>query len=261
MSYHHTGQLLDILSSAPRFDGAVLQSHYEDIPVRLLDLLQEKTAALTVDGHSLSGVDVDRIGTDWEDALDMALQHLTDLGHCRIGLVSLQIDGAADPQRPTGVRPRQPAVQAPSLHLHPARPARERAQHPTRMSTDRSRRRCRRCAHLSAVCRSRPSFMVGISDTIGVAAALQRLGIAVPDDLSVYILGHHDVPTEHLGLSSPSPAVRTVMPRSSSWRRCATALAKPDLPPQVVYLQCRESVRESTAAPAPAMMEGRRTSS
>ena len=74
MSYHNTGHLLDILGSLPRFDAAILQSHYENIPVRLLQLLQEKATALTVDGHTLSGVDIDRVGTDWEDALLVAEQ-------------------------------------------------------------------------------------------------------------------------------------------------------------------------------------------
>ncbi len=46
MSYHDTGHLLDILTSVPDFDAVILQSHYENIPIRLLRLLQEKTRAL-----------------------------------------------------------------------------------------------------------------------------------------------------------------------------------------------------------------------
>ena len=73
----------------PDFDAAVLQSHYDSIPIRLLNLLKQKTKALVVDGHTVSGVDIDRVGTDWEDALELAVQHLCDLGHRSFGLLSI----------------------------------------------------------------------------------------------------------------------------------------------------------------------------
>ena len=54
MSYHDTDHLLRMLESVPDFAAAILQSHYERIPVRLLNLLQAKTRALVLDGHDSS---------------------------------------------------------------------------------------------------------------------------------------------------------------------------------------------------------------
>ncbi|MGV3651396.1 MAG: GntR family transcriptional regulator, partial [Devosia sp.] len=95
MSWHDPDHLMQILHSVPRFDAAILQSHYDSVPIRLLELLKEKTRAVVVDGHSLWGIDIDHIGTDWEDALELALFELTALGHRRIGLVT--IDSPAQP--------------------------------------------------------------------------------------------------------------------------------------------------------------------
>ena len=246
MSYHHTGHLLDLLNSLPRFDAAILQAHYENIPVRLLHLLQEKTGALAVDGHSLSGVDIDRVGTDWEDALDSALRHLSALGHRKIGLISL--DTMAQPifsvrrafARSAHDPHNIPALQAPALLkgiLHPTQNVASALDETLSGLRDFDGR-----LPFTAV------VLVGISDIVGVSQALQKLGIGVPEELSVYVLGHHDVATEHLDFftvagSSHRDAARQLM------ATIRNRLASPGMPPQVVYLPCREVVRRSTAAP------------
>lgn len=246
MSYHHTGHLLDILGSLPRFDAAILQSHYENIPVRLLHLLQDKTTALTVDGHSLSGVDIDRVGTDWEDALQMGLQHLEELGHKHIGMVSL--DAMAQPilsvrrafERAGGDPRRDLRLHEPILLknvIHPSQNvggAVEEALTELRGSTG--------MLPFTAV------ILVGISDTLGVSQALEKLGIRVPEELSVYVLGHHDVVTEHLDrFTMAGSSHRDAAERLMSTIR--NRLAAPAIAPQIVYLPCSETLRGSTAAP------------
>lgn len=252
-SYRHTGYLFEILNSLPVFDGAVLQSHYQDIPVRLLNLLQEKTGALVLDGHSLSGVDVDRAGTDWEGALDTAVGSLRALGHREIGLVSLKT------MEPPILNVRRAFVRAGQLlgkdiTLHPPILL-ESVQHPTQNVE----------AALSAlgVSAGRLPFsaviLVGISDSGGAAAALQRLDVSVPDNLSVYILGHYGVSSEHLDhftITGSSYQEAAVQIMATLRKRLSTH----DMPPQVVYLQCREVVGNSTMAPVEAAIKAGRIS-
>jgi DNA-binding LacI/PurR family transcriptional regulator len=246
MSYHHTGHLLEILGSLPHFDAAILQSHYENIPVRLLHLLQTKATALAVDGHSLSGVDVDRIGTDWEDALQLALTHLEGLGHREIGLISL--DAMAQPilsvrrafERTARDRKRDLRLHPPILLKNVEHPSQnvgaalEEALTGLRGSDGR--------LPFTGV------VLIGISDTFGAAQALKKLGIPVPGALSVYVLGHRDVATEHLdrftiaGSSHKDAAEQLIL-------TLRNRLIAPSAPPQIVYLPCGETVRDSTAAP------------
>lgn len=246
ISYHNTGHLLDILSSIPDFDAVVLQSHYENIPIKLLHLLQDKTRALVVDGHTVSGVDVDRIGTDWEEALDLALDHLNGLGHRSIALVSL--DSMAQPilsgRRAFERLGRRASF--PSQHFGPITLG--GVLHPTQ-SVELALK-----ASLEALLdeKGRLPFTamitLGISDSLGVRRCLNELSIACPDDLSVFVLGHHDVPTEHFGVMSMAGSsclegaqrlVDTIRSR----------LASPERPPQIVYLDCAEVIRNSTASP------------
>ncbi len=247
LSYHHTGHLLEILGSLPSFDAAILQSHYESIPIRLLHLLQEKTRALVVDGHTVSGVDIDRVGSDWEEALDLALRRLRELGHKSVGLVSLNTTAqpilsarrafsriVARPDR--DLEPVQPIVLSGVLHpTHRVDKPLEEAL--TKLLQDKGR------LPFTAM------ITLGISDSLGIQRCLERLGLECPNDLSVFVLGHHDVPAEHLGamsiagsshLEAAQQLLETIRQR----------LAAPDLAPQIVYLQGREVLRASTGQPS-----------
>lgn len=246
ISYHHTDHLLEILSSIPDFDAAVLQSHYESIPIRLLHLLQQKTKALVVDGHTVAGVDVDRIGTDWEDALEMALRHLVDLGHRSFGLVS--INTMAQPllaaRRAFG---RHAAIERGRFSFHPPLVL-ERIHHPSHNVLDAVADTLAPLLSAHGRLPFTALLTLGISDTLGFTQGLQRLGIDWPKDLSVVVLGHRDVPSEHLG-------VMTIA--GSSQRKAAEKLVEtirrrieqPELSPQIVYLHCEQVVRDSTAKP------------
>ncbi len=89
---------------------------------------------------------------------------------------------------------------------------------------------------------------LGISDSLGVRACLDQLKLSVPADLSLFVLGHLDVPTEHLGSISMA---------GSSYREAADSLIEiirqridnPLAPPRIVYLGCAEAIRNSTSAP------------
>lgn len=247
MSYHNTGHLLDILTSAPDFDAVILQSHYENIPIRLLRLLQEKTRALVVDGHTVSGVDVDRVGTDWEEALDLALDHLASLGHTSVALASL--DTMAQPiltvRRAFERMQRRP--RAPWRRLYPL--TLQGVLHPTQRVGDSLRGALEVVVRPDGTLPFTAVITLGISDSFGVRACLESMGLDVPRDVSLFVLGHLDVPSEHLG---------SVSMAGSSYREGAEQLidvirrriGERSAPPRIVYLGCAEAIRDSAAAPS-----------
>jgi DNA-binding LacI/PurR family transcriptional regulator len=245
ISYHDTDQLLAILDSTPRFDAAILQSHFESIPVRLLTLLKAKSKALVADGHSISGIDVDRVGTDWEEALDMAVSRLADLGHARIALISADIEA-------------QPILSARRAFVRIARAAGIKDGHayrivlpgmtyPNQRVADRLERAL---GDLIADSGGRLPFtgavFLGQSDGAGLRDGLGRLGLRVPEELSVCLLGHRDVPSEHqevltMAGSTASEAAAALL---STLRR---RLEDPGAPPRIVFLGVDETVRASVA--------------
>lgn len=246
MFYHHTGHLLEILSSLPRFDAAILQSHYESLPVKLLHILQEKTHAVVVDGHTVSGVDIDRVGSDWEEALDLALRRLSELGHKSVGLVSLNtmaqpILSARRAFSRIGARPDRDLELFEPIVLNGVLHPTHRVDNPLEEALTGALDGQGKLPFTAMV-------TLGISDSLGIWQCLKRLGIRCPKDLSVFVLGHHDVPTEHLGVlsiagSSHLEAAQKLM------QIIRNRLASPDLAPQIVYLECRDVLRESTGQP------------
>lgn len=246
ISYHNTDHLIEVLTCVPDFDAAVLQAHYEAMPVRLLALLQAKTRALVLDGHSVSGLDIDRVGTDWEAALALAMDHLVGLGHRRFGLVSLAAEAVpllALRRAFAGIKAWRgvPVETAPAIllpHLrHPSQPASDAFEEA-----------------LGPLAASGPLpftalVVAGVSDVVGIDAALTRLGLAAPERLSVHILGHSDVPSEHLNRytiagSTYEEAGRMLLALLRS------RLAAPHAPPRDAWLTVRQTVLGSTAAPA-----------
>lgn len=247
ISYHNTGHLLDILTSVPDFDAAILQSHYENIPIRLLNLLQGKTRALVVDGNSVAGVDIDRVGTDWEEALDLALEHLSELGHRSIALVSL--DSMAQPILSVrrafdriGRRHKTGWEHAESIALGGV-------LHPTQRVGDALKTALGALVDRHGRLPFTAMATLGISDSLGIRQCLTEMGISCPQDLSLVVLGHHDVPTEHFGFMSMA---------GSSYLAAARSLIEvihkrieaPREAPQIVYLDCVAEFRESTGAPS-----------
>ena len=74
------------------------------------------------------------------------------------------------------------------------------------------------------------------------------MGFAIPRDISLLVLGHLDVPSEHLG---------SVSMAGSSYLEGAEQLIdvirrriqEPSASPRIVYLGCAEASRDSTSAP------------
>jgi DNA-binding LacI/PurR family transcriptional regulator len=245
MSYQDTDQILKLLRNGPEFGVAILQSHFETVPVRLLNMLQEKSRVIVADGHSISGIDLDTVGTDWTDAIDDAVEHLTELGHRRIGFVTIDSQGSPivaarryfakmDDWRGTGLKVHPPmtlAITDPTLPA--AAPLSELLK--TLLNENG------RLPFSALLC-------LGVTDGAGIGQAMHDMDIKVPATLSVHLLGHRDVPSEHFQVFSMSgPASSETIP---TLIHCIKErLANPVAPPRVTYLPIERSVRESTARP------------
>ncbi len=248
ISYHDTDHLLAILESSPRFDAAILQPNFEAVPVRLLTLLKSRTRALVADGHSISGIDIDRVGTDWEEALDLAVARLAGLGHRRVALISANIEA-------------QPVLSARRAFRRVARAsgiAGEDARlivldgmtHANARVTEELERTLREVRDGSGgVLPFTGAILLGQCDGAGLRRGMERLGLRVPEDLSVCLIGHRDVPSEHqdaLSIAGSAAADAAAALLDTLRRR----LEDPGAPPRVVFLGVEETVRASVA-PAP----------
>ncbi len=246
MSYQDTDQLLRLLRNAPEFGAAVLQSHYETVPVRLLNLLKEKSRAIVADGHSISGIDLDIVGTDWTDAIDDAVGHLTELGHRRIGLVTIDSQGwpilAARRYfaKMSNWRGTKITVHPPMTLSKVTDPTRPIAG-PLSALLKELLADSRRLPFSALLC-------LGVTDGAGIRQAMREVGIGVPEQLSVHLLGHCDVPSEHYQVFSMSGP--TSSETISALIKCIRdRLTEPNAPPKITYLPVHRSLRESTAAP------------
>lgn len=195
MSFSDTDHLMDILKTIPVFDAVVLQSHYEVIPVRLLAMLQARTRTVIVDGHTVSGVDVHRMGIDWEEAIDLSLSHLAESGARHIGLMTLE--SSSQPllaarryfERSAARHEKKLTTKCILLDglIHPSQDAQNVIQNNLhQLKSDDGK------IELDAL------LFLGISDGRGILEAFTAENIDIPGDLKVIVLGHTDVPSEHI---------------------------------------------------------------
>lgn len=242
MTYTNTDHLLFILKTIPTFDAAILQSHYEVIPVRLLAQLQEKTRALSVDGHTVSGVDIDRMGIDWEEAIDLSLEHLIEKGARRFALITLK--SMSQPilsarryferlKSRCGV-----LIETRSLEL-------EEIVYPTQKVQGAIHNALDHFALTDGSLSVDALLFLGISDGAGVRDALKAKQIKIPDEVKVVLLGHVDIQSEHLNYftvagGSYEDGARTII------EMIEHRLSNREMEPQVRYLQSRIDTRQST---------------
>lgn len=245
MSYQDAGQLLRLLSTAPGFGAAILQSQYEVVPIRLLNLLKNKAGTIVADGHSISGLDIDVVGTDWTEAMDSALEHLTALGHRDIGLVTIASKAwpilaarryfeRAGNWRGTGLRV-HPAMELRNVH-NPS----HSIIAPLKAAFAELKKKPGKLPFTALLC-------LGITDGAGLRDSFSDMGIAVPDDISVSVLGHCDVPSEHhhtFSIFGPT-ADETI----AEIVNCIKERRKhPDSSPNIVYLPISHKLNCSTAS-------------
>ncbi len=242
ISYHDIDHLLTTLKSIPVFDAIVMQSHYESIPVRLLAMLQSKSKALVVDGHTVSGVDIDRIGVDWSEALGVALDHLTDLDHRAIALVSLE--SSAHPiLAARRLFERLSHWQGHKIETRTA--TLPGIQHPTQGIVEALAKALDALRGEDGRLSVSALVLLGVSDGMGVREVIREELQKQAPELSVVILGHPDVPTEHLDYFSMAGG-NHADGANALYETIHLRLSYPDLPPQIVYLNCRFQQRSSS---------------
>jgi len=94
VSYTDISDLHDLLGKGG-FDVCVLQPRRSILPVEALALLKSKARHMIVEGRQLELLDVDVIVRNRAKSIAIALHHLRELGHNRIGLVTESLDVGA----------------------------------------------------------------------------------------------------------------------------------------------------------------------
>lgn len=181
-----------VLKSLPPFDACVVQSTYRTIPIELLAELRDKCAVLAVDGLALAGADVESVGMEWGEPLDAAVALLRGKGHHRIAFATTSL----------------PFLSTQLALRHFRRLARDAGQAlecseitpallPDEGFADAL------VEHLQSVRLSSGSLPFsalvawGVEDGAVFRAALARIGVEVPLQMSVVLLGRPDIASEH----------------------------------------------------------------
>lgn len=88
LTYADFEQAAEIAEGLPRFDACVVQPRGTTVPLSLLAMLKARGQMVIIEGFGVTGIDVDTVSIDWPGAVSLALRHLYDLGHRRIGFVA-----------------------------------------------------------------------------------------------------------------------------------------------------------------------------
>jgi DNA-binding LacI/PurR family transcriptional regulator len=216
-----------------------------------LDLIEERGLPLVIaDGPPREGAP--SVGIDDRGAARAAAEHLLELGHRAIGIVSLPLspdgyEGPSDLDRQAGAR-----YYCTSERLAGIRAAFEAAgvdweAVPVEERSPHGRDSGRQAAAALLDRPDRPTALLAMSDelAIGALAAAEERGIAVPRELSV--MGFDDTPAA----ADARPPLSTIaQPHREKGETAARMLLQPDAQPDRVALPTRLVVRRSTDAPA-----------
>jgi Bacterial regulatory proteins, gntR family/Periplasmic binding protein-like domain len=191
LSYTDPDHALAVLKGLPRFDACVVQSSYKTIPIALLAALKDKSDVVAVDGAVLVGADVESVGTEWGEPLAEAVDVLQRHGHRRIGFAVTSLPFLATQlarRRFDRLSATLPGAELQELAI-PFLPDGDY------VSTLVARLK----ASLDAAGRLPFTGLVvwGVEDGARFLAELSQAGMAVPQDLSVVLLGRVDLVNEH----------------------------------------------------------------
>lgn len=88
LGFSEEDHALSVLSRLGRFRVCLIQVHFEPLPLSFLAGIAGHSDSVVVDGISTTGVGVDAIGTNWREALAIAVRHLNRKGHRRIAFLT-----------------------------------------------------------------------------------------------------------------------------------------------------------------------------
>lgn len=218
LTYHDPRQALEMLRGARRYNACILQPRTSSIHSSVLAQLREISDAVVIEGQMADGLDVDAIANDPATCVKLAISHLAGLGHKRIAWVTEESDqiffrlaarffevardllGADPAAMPTVFAPMSGA-QRNFMDLAGAlRPLFE------------------------GPAASRPTAVVisSFSDGPSIVSAFDKLGLKIPDDVSVIKIGTPDVPNDHIGrlaiIGRPASQVTDTVLNHLEWR-------------------------------------------
>jgi DNA-binding LacI/PurR family transcriptional regulator len=218
LTYSDVADAMSVLKDGPRYDACILQPRTSTIPVRLLGLLKERSDSVLLEMRVVDRLDVDAISNDPAMCCDIILEHLHALGHRRIAWVVEQHEdffyeltlplfkayrrwnGLTEADTPIVMLPKPQrgfgfddlAAGLAGLFQH---------------GPDKA-----------------PTALVLLTfDTAArIVAALQRLGLSVPGDVSVIRIGSPDLETDHgnriATVGRPTEQTAEVVLRRLEWR-------------------------------------------
>lgn len=201
------------------------------------DLLVGARVPYVVVDRVAADLAADVVTVDNDGAAGAAARHLLGLGHRDLLVVASSLALANIRERCDGVRAvwRAAGLSAPAVLE-------------VGLSFDEIAERVD--AHL--VAHGRPTAVLALTNfaTLGVIAAFGRLGVAIPDDVS--LVGFDDY--AWMGVSTPSiTAVAQPVDRmgTAAWERLRTRIGGGGEPPSRLKLNCRLEIRQSTKAVGP----------
>lgn len=244
LSYNDPGHALAVLKGLPRFDACVVQSTYRTLTIGLLAALKEKSEVLAVDGAALAGADVDAVGMEWGEPLARAVALLERQGHRSIACAI-----TAQPLLATQLGRRRLAhlrESLPHCRLHEiALP-----QLPDEDYEGALVLAIRQALQAPGDEPFTALVAWGIESGARFREALARIGVAVPSDLSVVLLGRTDLANEHadffdtIGCSVADQAEQLHGAIHARW-------SAPDAPYSVRMIPVTSRAGQSVAAAGP----------
>lgn len=216
-----------VVPSTDAFAGRDLLD-FADVPYVVVDRVPDEPGA-------------DAITVDNEAAAGDAARHLLALGHDKILVVASSLALANIRERCEGVRrATRTAGSPPPAVLEVG------------MSFEEIGGRVERCFAVHG----RPTGIIALTNfaTLGVIASLGRLGLKVPDDLS--LVGFDDYTWMRVS-TPPITAVAQPVERmaAAAWARLADRIAGEEHAPARLKLPCRLEIRKSTRSVGPSLIK------
>ena len=191
LSYTDAKHAHEVLRGLPSFDACVIQSTFETITIGMLATLRDKANALAVDGAALAGLDVDAVGMEWGEPLGAATGLLQQAGHRQIAYATTTHPFLANQ---LGLRRwAQLANGHPELDLQTLSVPKLSYEDYEGALVELIK------SKLDAAGRLPFTALVcwGIEDGNRFQALLAEIGIDIPKQLSVVLLGRCDLANEH----------------------------------------------------------------
>jgi DNA-binding LacI/PurR family transcriptional regulator len=165
---------------------------------------------------------VARVHADNDHAIALAVDHLANLGHAKIALLTAPKRLAADPERLTAFNRLCVASQLCPMVIESM---------PSLVASTQAL-----IAVLTGPKKQRPTAVMTNSDQLALAAyvAASQLGIRIPDELSV--VGHDDLPTS----AFLSPSLTTVAVNRKSLGQAAAEFLIRAIDPEAQHLQKKQ---------------------